>query len=204
MKSQTAVRVRFPLCDFQRIKNLSLKRGSVFAFDMTENWATLVNGDKAEKQIECHLPDKLYCATHKHHTATLCVCPALSCSHTHPQPHTHWAALANKSWKSPFEGPENTIRDSTPGLNWLPFSNCANGGVQRHLFAPCLQVVLACGTQTSACCITQRGWQCSATWDQTVLLQRVFDSARQRGESKKEGEGGTMGSTGSSCSDGAQ
>lgn len=105
MKSQTAVSVWFALCDFsKRIKNISLKRGSVFAFGMTENWATLVNGDKAEKQKECHLPDKLHCAAvvhkHKHHTATLSIC------HTPSATHTYRAALANKSWKWPFQGPE--------------------------------------------------------------------------------------------------
>ncbi len=69
---------------------------------MTENWATLVNGDKAGKQKEWHLPDKLHCAAvihkHKHHTATLSV--------THTLSHTRRVALLNKSWKWPFQGPE--------------------------------------------------------------------------------------------------
>lgn len=56
------------------------KEVELFAFCVTENWATLVSGNKAEKRKESHLPDNLYCAAarHKRHTATLCICPCNS------------------------------------------------------------------------------------------------------------------------------
>lgn len=153
LKSQTAVSVCFPLCNLHpRIKNISLKRGSLFAFGTTENWATPVNGDKAEKQKECHLPDELCCVAvrhqHKHHTATLSVCPCASLANTPSA-----TALANKSWKWHRQGPE-TVHDTIPGLNLLCFSECAGLGVRRYLFAQSFQDVLACSTRAFAALAT--------------------------------------------------
>lgn len=126
MKSQTAVSGWSFLCHFPQDKeHLSEKRFSICIRYGRKLGDTLVNGDKAEKLKECHLPDKLYCAAVIHkHTATLSV----PLSHT--LRHKHRAALKHKlemAWK--------TFLDTIPGLDWLCFTNGARLRVQRHLFA---------------------------------------------------------------------
>lgn len=153
---------------FHRIKNISLKRG-------LENWATPVNGDKAEKQKECHLLDRLCWAAerqqHKHHTATLSIC--LPLLHTHPP-------LQTKAGNDHFNV-HNMFNNTIPGLNWLYFSNCARLEAQRYLFGQSFQDILAWCTH----CIIQRRQQWWATWGQTVLLCDV-DTATLRCRVRRE------------------
>ncbi len=197
----------------KRIKNISLKRGSVFAFGMTENWATLVNGDKAEKQKECHLPDKLHCAAvihkHKHHTATLSICPSLSWSH--PQPHTHTyththththtqtqSGTCKQKLEMAFSRSWNTVHDTVSGLNWLCFSNCARFGDSYLLNNFRMSSPAALGRA-----LHYPGEQ---TMTGHLRLDSVIAESLRHSEGERQSKkrGREMSSTGSSCSGSAR
>lgn len=120
MKSQNAVSIRFPLCDFpQNKEHLSEKRLQKYLYSVWQkigrHWWTGTK-QRSKKNATCLTS----CIVLQWYTNTNITLP--HCLSVPPSPHTYTrSSTCKQKLEMAFSRSRNTVHDTIPGPNWLCF-----------------------------------------------------------------------------------